>query len=390
MPVYPLKTSAKKKLARWATLVTCTLVVITWVPDAASRTGKAAPPNRKDLTLNVAALDVNGHAVTNLTSTDFKIFDNGKLQHITSFKPGEAQSVTENPPPSTIILFDLLNGVPERREYESQILIRTLEPLGAANSVYLYLLTNHGDLYPVGGPAALPSVSRLPPAENADADEKPMSAPWTRQIHSLLDRAIQKEYGFRPIDDTDTGVRAEVTFRALSELAQHSRDIPGRKTIVWITRGVPNWVDYPYGCHDVTFTQGSGSYLAGECSGNCRRLRGKCIDYEPFLRRFSNRLDRTGTSIYSVKENEGSSLPSTDRGTAEDTLHLLADLTGAPMYSDGQTEKAIVRSLEKAPARYQLGYEMPPPDSKYHKLRVVCARKGVKIESRRGYFADQP
>jgi hypothetical protein len=60
------------------------------------------------------------------------------------------------------------------------------------------------------------------------------------------------------------------------------------------------------------------------------------------------------------------------------------------MFSDGQTEKAIVQSLEKAPAPYQLGYEMPPPDGKYHKLRVVCTRKGVKIESRRGYFADQP
>jgi VWFA-related protein len=196
--------------------------------------------------------------------------------------------------------------------------------------------------------------------------------------------------GLGLFDDTDTGVRAEVTFRALSELAEQLTDIPGRKTIVWITRGVPNWVDYPYGCHDVTFTRGSRSYLAGKCSDNCRRLRGKCIDYEPFFRHLSKTLDRTSTSVYSVKENVGSSLPSNERGTAEDTLHLLADLTGAPMYSDGQTEKAIVRSLEKAPARYQLGYETPPPDGKYHKLRVVCAHKGVKIESRRGYFADQP
>jgi VWFA-related protein len=339
MPAYPLKTSAQGNLTRCVTLVTCTLLALPWVPDAASRVGDDAPPNRKDLTLNVAALDANGHAVTPLTSTDFKIFDNGKLQQITLFKPGDAQSVTETPPPTTIILFDLLNAGPEHREYESEILIRTLEPLEAGNSVYLYLLTSHGDLYPVGGPPASQSANHLPLAKDADADEKPMSAPWTRQIHSLLDQAIQKEYGFRPIDDTDAGVRAEVTFRTLSELAEQLTDIPGRKTIVWITRGVPNWVDYPYGCHDVTFPEGSGSYLAGKCSGNCRRLRGKCIDYRPFLRHLSTTFDRTGTSIYSVKENAGSSLPPNERGTAEDTLHLLADLTGAPMYSDGQTGK---------------------------------------------------
>ena len=101
----------------------------------------AAPPNKTDLTLHVAALEGNGQAVTNLTSTDFKIFDNGKLQHITSFKSGDAQSDLRR----TLHLlrdqfwFHLANGAPKRREYESQILICTLEPLKAGNSVYLYL-----------------------------------------------------------------------------------------------------------------------------------------------------------------------------------------------------------------------------------------------------------
>lgn len=301
-------------------------------------------------------------------------------------EPPAAQSKTA--PPTTVILFDLLNGSFERREYESGLLVRALQPLEGGNSVYLDLLTSHGDLYPVGGPPASQPGMGLPPAK--EVDEKPMSAPWTLQIHALLDQAIQREYGFRPVDDTDTGVRAEATFRALMELAERLAETPGQKTIVWITRGTPNWVDYTYGCHDVEFSDGSGSYLAGNCSGNCRRLRGKCIDYTPFLQHFSAMLERTGTSIYSVEENVGSSLPSNDRGTAEDTLHRLADLTGGTMYSDGQTENAIVDSLKKAPARYRLAYEAPPPDGKYHKLRVVCTRKDVRIESRRGYFADQP
>jgi VWFA-related protein len=389
MPDYSLQTSARGKLTRRLTLATFALLVLAQVPEAASRVANDNLADRKDVTLSVAAMDTNGHVVTNLTSSDFKIFDNGKLQHTVSFKPAAVQSGDETPPPTTVVLLDLLNGSPERYEYESQLLIRALEPLQSGNSVYLDLLTNHGDLYPVGGPGASQPGGLLPMAQGADVDEKPIGAPWTRQIHSLFDQAIQKVYGFRPIDDTDAGVRAEVTFRTLGQLAEQLSVLPGRKTIVWITRGAQNWVDYPYGCHDVTFP-GAGGYLAGTCSGDCRRLRGKCIDYTPFLRHFSMTLEQTSTSIYSVRENVGSSLPPNERGTAEDTLHRLADLTGAPMYSDGQTENAIVQSLENAPPRYQLGYEAPPPDGKYHKLRVVCTRKGVRTESRRGYFADQP
>ena len=181
-------------------------------------------------------------------------------------------------------------------------------------------------------------------------------------------------------DDTDTGVRAEATFQALSELEEHSRDIPGRKTdLSGFTCVVPNWVDYPYGCHDVTFTEGSGCDLAGECSGNCRRLCWPSTVYGPFVPRFFNGLDRTGTSIYSVKENEGRFVPLLpDRGTAQYTLHLFAHLTGALMFSDGLTEKAIVQSLEKSPAPYQLGFEMPSPDGKYHKLRRGLCLQGCQ------------
>jgi VWFA-related protein len=168
--------------------------------------------------------------------------------------------------------------------------------------------------------------------------------------------------------------------------------IPGPKTIVWITRLVPNWLHYPYGCKDVTFPDESGGYLAGKCTSDCTKWRGpgKCIDCTPFLRHFSAELDRTDTIIYSVEETGESSLPPADRGSAKDTLQQLANLTGGRMYSNGETEKAITQSLEDARGRYQVAYNAPAADGKYHKLRVACTRKDVRIDSQRGYFADQP
>jgi VWFA-related protein len=194
------------------------------------------------------------------------------------------------------------------------------------------------------------------------------------------------------MDDKDEGIRTALTLQTLGELAEQLAAIPGSKTIIWITRGVPNWLPYPYGCKDVTFPRGSGTYLAGQCSNECTKWSGpgQCIDYTPFLRHFSAELDRTDTLISSVEETAEGSLPPADRGTSKDTLQQLADLTGGRTYSNGETEKAIAQSLENARARYQLAYDAPAADGKYHKLRVACTRKGVHIDSQRGYFADQP
>jgi VWFA-related protein len=346
----------------------------------------------KDAILNITALDVQGHPVRDLTSTDLQIFDDGKPQQISCFKASAAQATTKNPAPTTtLILFDLLNSIPGRREDTSTLIIRALEPLETGDSVYLYLLTNRGDIYPVHALGVPPQT--MSPSEPGGFEEngKPTDAPWTQQIHPLLDQAIQNVNRLRLKDYTDQGVVAAATFLALNELGEKFIKIPGPKTIVWLTRGVPNWLDYPYGCRDAIFPEGSGSYVAGKCGTDCtRRAVSKCIDYTPFLRHFSAKLARIDTVIYSVEVKAEGALPPADRGRAKDTLQQLADLTGGRMYSNGEVERAISDSLKNARARYQLAYAAPLPDGKYHKLSVVCTHEGVRIESQQGYFAAQP
>lgn len=382
MPTNVLKTRAQSHLARCVFLAVFALLAHAQSPAAASDASTNTPPNTKDVILNVTALDAKGHPVTDLTSADFQIFDDGKLQHIASFKASAAQSDAETPPATTLILFDLLNSIPAHRGYLSNQIIRALETVETGDSVYFYLLTNHGDLYPVH---ALPTPQGKTPASrasDAEEDRKPASTPWTRQIHPLLDEAIQKVYGLRPMDDKDRGIRSAVTFRTLSELGRQLTEIPGSKTIVWISAGAPNWLLYPYGCQDIVFAEGSRLYAAGKCSSDCAKWQGgsKCVDYMPFLQHFSAQLDRTGAIMYNVEDTAEGALPPADRGTPKDTLQQLADLTGGRMYIGGEVGKAIAQSLEDARARYQLVYDAPSPDGKYHKLRVACARKGVRID----------
>jgi hypothetical protein len=53
-------------------------------------------------------------------------------------------------------------------------------------------------------------------------------------------------------------------------------------------------------------------------------------------------------------------------------------------------DKAITEAIKNARGRYQVTIAAPALDSKHHKLRVACARKGVKVDGPRGYWATQP
>jgi VWFA-related protein len=339
--------------------------------------------------LNVTALDDKGQPVTDLTSADFQIFDDDKPQPIANFNSLFTQGTGKTSPPTILILFDLLNTFAGQREDSTTLIVRSLQPLEAGDSVFLYLLTNRGELFPVHA-LTLPRQSTGP--DRGAGDQRPHDPPWTQQVRPLLDQAIQKVNAMRLKEYQDEGVSAAATFFALSALGNAFTKIPGPKTIVWITRGAPNWLDYRYGCKDIMFPEGSGSYLGGRCGNNCTRRAAvaKCVDYTPFLQHFGAELTRSDAIFQSVMVDPEAKVFGQDRGRPRDTLRQLAGLSGGHLYFHGEIDEAIAQSLEDVRARYQLSYEAPPANGTYHKLRVQCSRKGVLIEAPPGYYADQP
>jgi VWFA-related protein len=357
------------------------------LPPAADQISSASAGHGNNRAFNVTALDEKGQPVKDLASADFQIFEDGKPQAIATFNPLFAASSGKNPPTTTLILFDLLNVFAGQRENSATLIVRALQPLDGRNMIYLYLLTNHGDLYNVAS-----TTQQTAAPSQGSTDHKPPDSPWTQQARPLLDQAIAKVNALRIKDYQDEGVSAAATFLALNQLGDAFTKIPGPKTIVWITRGAPNWLDYRYGCKDVVFSEGSESYVGGRCGNDCTRRPGmsKCVDYTPFLQHFGGELARSDTIFYSVMVDPEGSIYGTDRGRPRDTLQQLADLSGGRMYARGEIDQAIAQSLQDVRARYQLTYDAPAPDGKYHKLRVECSRKGVIIEAPRGYYAEQP
>lgn len=327
-------------------------------------------PSKSSKIVNVIALDGKGNPVPDLTEEDFQIFDQGKRQTIGSFQ-GPA---TEKP--TTLILFDLLNRVSVQRDYLTLHITKSLEPLPATASIYLYLLTNRGKVLPVHGIG-----------ETAKADD----GPWTANSRPLLDRAIETAYGFRPYEESDIGMRTSTTLQSLAELGDQLTALPKPKTMIWISTGVDNEIN-TIGCNEVVLSDANGPYMAGRCHAVCPQSNSKCLDYTPFLQHLSSTLTASGTVMHIVEQVGTGVLPTSGEGSAHDTLQKVADLTGGRLYAAGDIEKAVTDSQRDSSGRYQIAFDpsVAATDGKYRKLRVTCARKGVHIEATKGYYADVP
>jgi VWFA-related protein len=316
---------------------------------AVSMTG-AAMGQPQMVRLNVAAFDAHGQAVGDLTQSDFSIQDAGKEQAIAFFHPAGHSTGTISH--ATVVLFDLLNADFTNRSFASDEIVHSLQGRETSDFLYFYLLTPDIKLQPVRG---------LP---NSAADIKPAAAPWTRSIRALLDESLKNANRLRQsglVEDE----RVRRTYEALTQVVSTIALIPGRKNIVWISRGVP-----------------ISLRLAGG---------GDAIDYKPLVRKLSEACARAKVSVYTVNPAT-SAVPSEADLANVETLQQIANLTGGRMYTANSIGQAVTQAAEEWLGDYTVGY-FPAADSwdgKQHKVKVSSGRRGVALLYPDAYYADRP
>jgi len=349
------------------------------IPCALLLACACSSPAQSLVRLNIVALDKKGQPVADLKAEDLQVLDDGKPQPIVLFHANDsrhpasatlgpheyANRTPGTPTGAAIILFDLLNGSFTDREYMVQTLVKALGKVETPGNVYLYLLTNKGELFPIH---ALPE--RGPGGAAPDAN-------WTSQAKPLLDAAIQKVYGFRPVDDQDIGIRALTTFKALRGMGAELSSLPGRKNIVWITNGFPVEVHYGGRCHDIVAWN-----VTAPCSG-------EFVDLRPLVRFVGGELDAVGVSLYPVDEWN---VDGGDRMLVKQTLDEFAGMTAGRSYVSGGAKDAIPDAVQAMGWNYTAAYQPAPNnwDGKYHKIRVTSSRKGIQLQFEQGYMATPP
>ena len=171
----------------------------------------------------------------------------------------------------------------------------------------------------------------------------PEKTPWTEHIKPLLEGAIEHAYG----------LKGSGGFPALESLGAALKPFPGRKSLIWMTRGVPL----------------SPSYRGGG---------GSPFDNSSLVNRIATTLDHDGVTLSSVYQ--GSSVGNGDLAT----LNQFAELTGGKIYAN-DFEKAVKEAMASSRSGYVIEYDGPQLDGKYHRIRVSCSRKGVHLQVKQGY-----
>lgn len=305
--------------------------------------------------VNVVGLDSSGQPVADLNIEDFKAQDQGKPQNIAFFRrsqgaepaaplgPNEVSNRAGGVVPhSTVILFDLLNESQSDRLGVWHSLGRSLQQLESSDSLYLYLLTLEGTLSPIH------------PTGGKSGDDRT----WTQQAEKLLDAAMKSASHARPAGLGDEDV-VKKTYVALEALSNQLAAIPGRRDIVWITNGVPNVWNPKTSCN--------GDWI-------------DCALYVPHL---SVTLDRNSVAV-----NPLSYSSSPNANVARD-MEEMAGLTGGRAYFRQDIRSVVAQVAKDAASGYLLAYDPSADnwDNKFHRVRLTCARKGIKLQAKQRYYA---
>ena len=221
--------------------------------------------------------------------------------------------------------------------------------------MFLYILTLNGNLYPVH------------PLPDPETTVRSTARPWTEDIKPLLADASRKLFGLRPLGNL-VDDRVRMTYDALEALASRVAETPGRKSIIWISHGMP-----------ITIGGRAGDFGA--------------VDYTPLLQRLTATLDRANVAVYTVRQS-GSLAPGIASGptsgmASTETLDQFAGLTGGRSYGTVDIAGAIAQAAGDARMSYLIAFDPPLDrwDGKYHKIRVACSRKGVRLQTKQGYYA---
>jgi hypothetical protein len=226
-----------------------------------------------------------------------------------------------------------------------------IERLESVESVYIYFLTNRGDLFPVH------------PLPATDADLREAPSPTPAQLRKELDDAMRRLQGFRNVDAKDPVIRPNITLQALSALlGTQMASIAGRKNFIWVTHGFPLTVQF---------------------------LSNNWADFAPQIRRLSATAAELQIAFYTVDESARGAGADVG-GLSRQTLQMFASLTGGRWYASGNAAEALNGALADSRGSYRVAYYSPfrQADKKEYKIRLDAVRKGVRLLTREGYFGD--
>jgi VWFA-related protein len=346
--------------------------------------------------LNILVHDSKGAPVRDLTKDDFVVLDEGRPRTIAIFRIAEQRAtaavaqtphplvlrnrslaLTERPTSATVVFVDSLNlQSTDELLYLKRELPKFLKNLHSGDAVAIYALVGPTvrviDEFSEDPASLIRSVDRIPNSVFSQLKEQRIKIEWT--------------------------------MAALESVALHLADIPGRKTLVWISSAFP----IQLGFKNTEGLLGGGATFDGAKGGDLN-------SYYDRLKRLARILNHVDIAIYPVDpgglvtdDQYQATTRSGDRPTRVDvpqrlqsvgennlgqfaTMDLIAAETGGrAFYNANALGDSIQRAVDDSRVTYVLGFypDAASWDGTNHKLEVRVNRPGVEVQSRRSYFAS--
>jgi VWFA-related protein len=354
--------------------------------------------------IQVLVQDRNG-PVPDLHQNDFILTDKGKLQKISVFSGGSAQSApaalgtlpagtfsnrissSTTAGSVTVVLLDRLNtlsgGGTEAWEnspawvedhalgFAKQQLIRFVEKMEPKDRVAIYSLAESLTVLSdfTGDRDQLLQVLNNYKATSVTSREKVDPGEIHTPAPCCFDASIDRER--QALANITNVNRAQITISALASIAAHLAAVPGRKSLVWMT------ADLPFSAAAVARVLSHSNVAVYPM--DARGLISKAL---------FNRPDDVST----VPGMGPRSLAGDSRPRGQDAMEEIAQDTGGRAFiNTNNLSEAIRSTVEDSGATYTLGFyaDDNQMDGKFHELKVRVKQARLEVRYPKGYFAFQ-
>ncbi len=377
-------------------------------PDTSNTTAEQPYVIRSSTRLvqvNVVVQNEKGVPITGLKKENFTVLDNGKPQEIAFFSatvpshkvphPMAPNSFTnrsdikgQDPGATVVILFDSLNTSFEDQAYARNHILRFLQTVKPQDRVAIFALTTqllvlHDFTEDVASLQS--SVARFSPQLLAAFDA---SHPDNFHVPALANdpswRVFEGHVNNANGEIADSYVinRFQITYAAIVAIADYVASIPGHKSLVWVSDGIPIQL---------------GSDHIGIPDRDDFRIDNSSVPGMPRtsdLSGLARLLNRVDMAIYPIDAHgvdvDDSASAFNMRQDQRDSFRVLADDTGGKaFYGTNDIKGAINSAVEDNRYTYTLGFypNHGAWDGKFRKIKIGLDITGSRLRYRRGYFA---
>ncbi len=387
--------------------------------------------------IQVFVVDRDGHPVTDLEVSDFKVYDNGLLQTITEFErhllalPGDPREeiLVDTPAPKVSPPLPFMNrkfflfidfafnspkGIMKARDAALHFLDTQLQPsdevglisYSALSGVTLheYLTTDHRKVRSVVEQIGLRNALGF--AESLESDfwiafhggesfdlSEPVKSGWEEHITEGF-AAPDAEKIAKNRED-----KAQMRFfiSGMTDLAKALRYIPGYKFIALFSAGFPSAT--VFGAQNLAGAQDTWEDRESSDSGLSPTSgavgQGDHVlktSFEAMLKE----LTSANAAIFGFDTQDAEAILNVfgndSRLTGSYPLERLSGYTGGDYFGHIENyERHLAKMQDMTASYYVLGYPIKEDwNGAYHRVRVEVSRKGCQVRAQRGYYASKP